>query len=128
MDEKKLILNNREVGLYYCLGAARELAELCGGLEKISDYLNGDAAEVMSRAARVILILNKWWCKAAACNGTQVEPITAEELDLYMDPAGMVDYMGAVAQAIEQGTKRTVKTKPIPVKQKNVTSGRKQSS
>lgn len=128
MDDKKLILNDREIGLYYCLGAARELAELCGGLEKISDYLNGDAAEVMGRAARVILILNKWWCKAAACNGTKVEPITVEELDLYMDPAGMVDYMGAVAQAIEQGTKRTVKTKPIPVKQKNVTSGRKQSS
>lgn len=128
MDEKKIVLNGRKIGLYYCLGASRELSALAGGLEQIGDYLKGDSATVMDRCAKVIQILNKWWCKAAACNGDKVEPVTWDELDIYLDPAEMPDYMAAVVQAIEDGTKRTVKTKPVSTKAKNVASGRKQSS
>ena len=129
MDEsKKLTLNDREVGLYYCLGASRELAALTGGLEHAKEYLNGNSTEIMDKTCKIILLLNRWWCKAAACNGTQVEPITQDELDLYFDPAQMPDYVAAISEAIEKGTKRMVKTTPIPSKGKNAVSGRKRSS
>ena len=129
MDEsKKLTLNDREVGLYYCLGASRELAALTGGLENAKEYLNGNSTEIMDKTCKIILLLNRWWCKAAACNGTQVEPVTQDELDLYFDPAQMPDYMVAINAAIENGTRRMVKTTPIPSKGKNAASGRKRSS
>lgn len=128
MDEKKLILNDREIGLYYCLGASRELAALTGGLENAKEYLNGNSTEIMDKTCKIILLLNKWWCKVAACNGTQVEPVTQDELDLYFDPSQMPDYVAAINEAIEKGTKRMVKTTPIPTKGKNAVSGRKRSS
>ena len=128
MDEKKLILNDREIGLYYCLGASRELAALTGGLENAKEHLNGNSTEIMDKTCKIILLLNRWWCKAAACNGTQVEPVTQDELDLYFDPAQMPDYMVAINAAIENGTRRMVKTTPIPSKGKNAASGRKRSS
>ncbi len=125
MDENTIMLN-REIGLYYCLGASKDLAAICGGLDKISDYLQGDSALVVDRVSKVIMVLNKWWCRMAACNGDKVEPVTQDELDLYMDPSDTPIYTEAISRAIEEGTKRAVKIKEIPIKTKNGQSGRNQ--
>lgn len=123
MEENKLSFG-REIGLYYCVGAARDLADVCGGLEKIGDYLqDGDGIEIIEKIKKVIIILNKWWCKASACNGDKVDPVTPDELDLYMDPNQMPDYVGVISKTIERGTRKNVKTKPIPAKGKNAPSG-----
>lgn len=126
---KKIIIGNKEVGLYYCVGTAKELAKLVGGkLEKLSDYLANvsDDVEMLDRIENLILLFNKWYCMCAAANGKKVEPITKDELDMQLDPSVIGEYVTAITEAIDVGTKTDVEVKTIP--QKNVRSGRKQSS
>ena len=127
-ERKEIILNGQKVGLYYCLGTAKDISALCDGLEKIGDYLTSgsDGADVIDRIANVIFVLNHWYCKASACNGVKIEPVTRDFLDLYLDPNDAETYMNAINEAISNGTKQTVKIKTIPTK--NAKSGRRQSS
>lgn len=110
-------LNGKEIGLYYCLGAAKDLAALSGGLTNLSDYLQGvDAAEIVDRIARIILVLNKWYSRL-----TKEEPVSEDDLYLYMDPNEVTEYMEHITGAISQGTKTEVKIKAV--KTKNAESG-----
>lgn len=124
----KVTIAQKEIGLYYCLGAAKEMSKLMGGLDSIKEYMTGDAAEVVDRMAKLILIMNRWYAKAAACNGEQAEAVDADWLDLHMDLTEAGVYGAAIIEAINEGTQRSVEVKPIP--QKNVKSGgsRKKSS
>lgn len=126
---KKINIGNKEVCLYYCIGTAKELAKLIGGrLEKLGDYFSaaGDDFEMLDRVENLIVLFNKWYCVCAAANGSKVEPITKDELDMQMDPSSIGDYVTALTEAIDAGTKTEVEVKPTP--QKNVKGGRKQSS
>lgn len=114
---ERITLNGTDIGLYYCLGAAKDLAALSGGLTNLSDFLNGaDAAEVVDRVARIIMVLNKWYCKI-----TGETEIGEDFLQLYIDPNDTAEYMGHVTDAIARGTKTEVKTQPV--KTKNAESG-----
>lgn len=127
MEENKIIIGDLEIGLYYCNGAAKELGKLVNGLSKLGDYLNIEDTDVLiDRIEHITLILNKWYCAAVACNGKKSEPVTMETLDLLMDPNEVATYGDAILEAIKAGTKKSIQVKPVP--QKNVKSGRKQSS
>lgn len=126
---KKINIGNKEVGLYYCVGAAKELAKLVGGqLDKFGDYITraGDDFEMIDRIENLIVLFNKWYCLSSAANGNKIEPIAKEELDVNMDPSSIGEYINALTEAIEIGTKPEVEVKPIP--QKNAESGREQLS
>ncbi len=120
----KVTIAQREFGLYYCLGAAKEMSKLMGGLDNIKEFMTGDAAEVVDRMAKLILILNRWYVKAAACNGDEAEKADADWLDLNMDITEAGIYGAAIIEAINEGTKKSVEVKPVP--QKNVKSGEEQ--
>lgn len=126
MGDDKLIINDKEVGLYYCLGAAKEIGEVSGGLEHLGDWLTGPVEVTLPRAAQVILILNHWYVTLARSKGIEVEPVTADDLMVGMDPNKGNDYLAWIQQALTEGTKKTVKVKPVP--QKKIKGGRKASS
>lgn len=121
-----LTIGDKEIGLFYCLGAAKEVGRLSGGLDRISEYFTGDSGEVADRIAHMIAILNKWYVKAAACNGVKAEAVDMDWLDLNMNPQDIGVYADAVIAAINAGTKKEITVKPVP--QKNVKSGGKRSS
>lgn len=124
----KVTIAQKEIGLYYCLGASKEFSKLMGGLNNIKEYMTGDSAEVVDHMAKLIVILNRWYAKAAACNGEEAETIDADWLDLNMDMTEAGIYGAAIIEAINEGTHRSVEVKPVP--QKNAKSGgsRKKSS
>ena len=127
MEETKITIAGKEIGLYYCIGASKDFASLAGGLDKIAVYLSsGDGADIQGKIEQVILIMNKWYCRMAACNGETAETITMEETDLFMDPNDTDVYAGAITKAIEIGARKMVKVKAVP--SKNAKSGRKRSS
>lgn len=126
---KKIVIGEKEVGLYYCVGTAKELAKLVGGrLEKLGDFFStaSDDFEMFDRIESLIVLLNKWYCLCSAANGNKIEPITKDELDMHLDPSSMGDYVAALTEAIDIGTKHEIEVKSTP--QKNAESGREQLS
>ncbi len=129
MEEgKKLELNGKAYGLFYCLGAAKEFSKLCGKLEKIGEYVTGgeDGSDIVERIGKVLLILNRWYCKAVACNGEKAEQLTGDILEMFLYPNDVDLYMDLIETAIDRGTKTSVEVKPVP--QKNGASGQEASS
>lgn len=114
-------LRGREIGLFYCVGTTIELSRLAGGqIEKLTDYLSGDTADVLEHLVKILLILNKWYCRV-----TNDEPVTEEELLLYMDVNDVTVYIAAIQSAIEMGSKTEIKTKEIKSKNAKSTTAKK---
>lgn len=124
----KITIAQKEIGLYYCLGAAKELSKITGGLNNIKDYMVGDASEILDKMANVIVLLNQWYAKAAACNGIKVEPVDKDWLDLYMGMSDMTECGDAIIEAMNEGTSKAIEVKPVPSKNAKSGGSKKKSS
>lgn len=124
----KLKIAQKEIGLYYCLGTAKELSKMTGGLNNIKEYMTGEIADVLDRMADIIVLMNKWYVKAAACNGITIEPVERDWLDLYMNVSDIVVYGDAIIEAMNEGTSKAVEVKPIPSKNAKSGASKKKSS
>lgn len=113
-----LEINGKKLGLYYCNGSSQDLCKLSGSIEKLPEFLTGDVGVVIGRIAGVILVLNHWYVKAAACNGTKADEITMEELELFLNPNDAELYMNEIQEALTEGTKKKIEVKPVPSKKK----------
>ena len=77
----------REYGLLFCVGAEREIMELCpdGDLKNLQALLSASKADAVQKCVEMICVLSRWHEKAAALEkGAECaqEPLTPELLEL----------------------------------------------
>ena len=77
----------REYGLLFCVGAEREIMELCpdGDLKNLQALLSASKADAVQKCVEMICVLSRWHEKAAALeNGAEgaQDPLTPELIEL----------------------------------------------
>lgn len=77
----------KEYGLLFCVGAEREIMELCpdGDLKNLQALLSASQADAVQKCVEMICVLSRWHEKAAALEtGAEnaQEPLTAELIEL----------------------------------------------
>lgn len=111
-----MIINGRECGFRFTIGASLELAELCPGkdLSKFGELLNGKSySEFVDVIMKMAIIFNKAdeEAKVFYGEGKPVEPITKEEM-LYLTNKEFMDMQKEIFDAYGIDTKRTVEVEP----------------
>ena len=98
--------------------ATRLIAERYGGLEYLgnaletSDDLGKTLAEVIWLVA---LLANQSVAIHNLKHPDQPRPeVTEEQVELLTVPADLADYRGAITEALQRGTRRTIATEPNP--------------
>lgn len=103
-------VRDREIGLFYSVGAAIDIADLMGGeIEKLGEYLqNIPSGEIVKRTVNLVEILNRWYAEE-----TETEPITRKKIMNLLDVNDMEVYINAILDAIGKGTKVSIETKEV---------------
>ncbi|ADH93235.1 hypothetical protein EBF03_07585 [Arcanobacterium haemolyticum] len=98
--------------------ATREIAARYGGLEHLGQALetSEDFAHTLSEVIWLITLLANQ--SVAIHNLThpndQRQELTVEMVELLTVPADLSEYRGAIAAALQHGTRRTLTTEPAP--------------
>lgn len=114
----QVTIGGRDYELILTTRATREIAARYGGLEHLGQALetSEDFAHTLGEVIWLITLLANQ--SVAIHNLTHPDDpqpeLTIEAVELLTVPADLADYRGAIAEALQRGTKRVITTEPDP--------------
>ncbi|WP_406713281.1 hypothetical protein QEV65_03045 [Trueperella pyogenes] len=114
----QVTIGGRDYELILTTRATREIAARYGGLEHLGQALetSEDFAHTLGEVIWLITLLANQ--SVAIHNLTHPDDpqpeLTIEAVELLTVPADLADYRGAIAEALQRGTKRAIATEPDP--------------
>ncbi|WP_459589094.1 hypothetical protein [Corynebacterium camporealensis] len=114
----QVTIGGRDYELILTTRATREIAARYGGLEHLGQALetSEDFAHTLGEVIWLITLLANQ--SVAIHNLTHPDDpqpeLTIEAVELLTVPADLADYRGAIAEALQRGTKRVITTAPDP--------------
>lgn len=113
-----VVIGGQSYELILTTRATREIAARYGGLENLGEALetSEDFAHTLGEVIWLITLLAN---QSVAIHNLQHpdDPrgeLTVEEVELLTVPADLADYRGAIAAALQHGTRRAIETVPAP--------------
>lgn len=98
--------------------ATRLIAERYGGLEHLGNALetSDDLGKTLGEVIWLITLLSNQSVQIHNhCHPDDKRPeLTEDEVELLTVPADLADYRGAIAEALQRGTRRDILTEPAP--------------
>lgn len=117
-SEAVVVIGGQSYELILTTRATREIAARYGGLENLGEALetSEDFAHTLGEVIWLITLLAN---QSVAIHNLQHpdDPrgeLTVEEVELLTVPADLADYRGAIAAALQHGTRRAIETVPAP--------------
>ena len=111
-------IGGSEYELVLTTKATRLIAERYGGLDKLGAAL--ETSEDLGHTLTEVI----WLIKLLANQSVQIHnlthldnprpQLTEDEVELLTVPADIADYRGAIAEALQRGTRRDILTEPAP--------------
>ena len=111
-------IGGSEYELVLTTKATRLIAERYGGLDKLGAAL--ETSEDLGQTLTEVI----WLITLLANQSVQIHnlihrdnprpQLTEDEVELLTVPADIVDYRGAIAEALQRGTRRDILTEPAP--------------
>lgn len=114
----QVTIGGRDYELILTTRATREIAARYGGLEHLGQALetSEDFAHTLGEVIWLITLLANQ--SVAIHNLTHPDDpqpeLTIEAVEFLTVPADLADYRGAIAEALQRGTKRVITTEPDP--------------
>lgn len=113
-----VVIGGEEFELVLTTRATRVIAERYGGLEHLGEALE-TSSDLGTTLGEVI-----WLITLLANQSVQIHnlrhpdstrpELTEETVELLTVPADLADYRGAIAEALQRGTRRAIATEPDP--------------
>lgn len=117
-DEAVVVIGAESYELILTTRATREIAARYGGLENLGEALetSEDFAHTLGEVIWLITLLAN---QSVAIHNLQhpddpKSELTVETVELLTVPADLADYRGAIAAALQHGTRRAIETDPAP--------------
>lgn len=117
-DEAVVVIGAQSYELILTTRATREIAARYGGLENLGEALetSEDFAHTLGEVIWLITLLAN---QSVAIHNLQHPDdqrpeLTVETVELLTVPADLADYRGAIAAALQHGTRRAIETVPAP--------------
>lgn len=117
-DAASVVIGGHTYELILTTRATREIAARFGGLENLGDALetSEDFARTLGEVIWLITLLAN---QSVAIHNLhhpddQQDELTVEAVELLTVPADLADYRGAIAAALQHGTRRAIETVPVP--------------
>lgn len=117
-SEAVVVIGGQSYELILTTRVTREIAARYGGLENLGDALETieDFAHTLGEVIWLITLLAN---QSVAIHNLQhpddqKPELTVEAVELLTVPADLADYRGAIAAALQHGTRRAIETVPAP--------------
>ncbi|MGJ9482075.1 hypothetical protein ACRQDV_06990 [Actinotignum sp. GS-2025e] len=117
-DDAVVVIGGQSYELILTTRATREIAARYGGLENLGEALetSEDFAHTLGEVIWLITLLAN---QSVAIHNLQhpddqKPELTVEAVELLTVPADLANYRGAIAAALQHGTRRAIETVPAP--------------
>ncbi|MBH5299848.1 hypothetical protein EU799_10635 [Corynebacterium silvaticum] len=117
-DDAVVVIGGQPYELILTTRATREIAARYGGLENLGEALESseDFAHTLGEVIWLITLLAN---QSVAIHNLQHpddprSELTVEAVELLTVPADLADYRGAIAAALQHGTRRAIETVSVP--------------
>ncbi|AHI22084.1 hypothetical protein FYJ24_08360 [Actinomycetaceae bacterium WB03_NA08] len=113
-----VVIGGEEFELVLTTRATRVIAERYGGLEHLGEALES-SSDLGATLGEVIWLITLLANQSVAIHNLRhpdnLRPeLTEEAVELLTVPADLSDYRGAIAEALQRGTRRVIATEPDP--------------